>query len=77
MANGQPAFKLTDGLIKATAWANTTDKGTFYSIDLVRSYKDGNGEWKDTTSFSGGEVLRASNLLQQAHNKTLELKANA
>ena len=72
----QPAFTLRDGAIKATAWANTNDKGTFYSVDVVRGYKDANGEWKDTTSFSGSDLLRASNLMQQAYNKTLELKSN-
>ena len=75
--NQKPAFTLRDGLIKVTAWEKTGDNGTFYNIDLTRSYKDSGGDWKESTSFTGGDVLRASNLLQQAYNKTLELKANA
>jgi len=73
----KPAFTLRDGSIKATAWANTSDKGMFYSIDITRGYMTDNGEWKDTTSFSGGDALRASNLLKLAYNRTLQLKADA
>ena len=72
-----PAFKLRDGTITATAWANTSEKGVFYSVDISRSYKTDDGEWKETSSFSGNDALRASNLLTQAYNRTLELKADA
>ena len=73
----QPADTLRDGAIKATIWANASDKGTFYSVDLVRSYQDKQtGEWKDVTSFTGADALRASNLMALAYNRTLELKAN-
>jgi len=76
--NNKPAFKLRDGAITVTGWANTNDKGTIYNVDApIRSYKTDNGEWKETASLSGGEVLRAANLLTTAHNKILELKADA
>lgn len=74
----KPAFKIRDGLITVTAWANTNDKGTIYNVDApVRSYKTDNGEWKETSSLTGGEVLRAANLLTTAHNKILDLVADA
>lgn len=73
----KPVTTLRDGAIKATVWANESDKGTFYSVDVVRGYKDSaTGEWKDVASFSGGDVLRASNLLAKAYNYTLDLKAD-
>ena len=67
----QPAFKLRDGLISATIWENPSENGIFHSINIVRSYTDGNGEWKETTSFSGSDLLKAANLLQRAYNWTL------
>ena len=76
--SNKPVKTFRDGAIKATVWGNESDKGTFYSVDVVRSYKnDETGEWKDTTSFSGNEILRASNLLAKAYNHTLDLKADA
>lgn len=64
----KPVFKLKDGLVKASVWENPSDKGVFHSVSIVRSYTDGNGEWKETTSLSGSDILRAANLLQQAYN---------
>ena len=74
--NNKPAFTLRDGAIKATAWANDSEKGIFYSVDVSRGYKDQSGEWKETTSFSGNDILRAGNLYNAAYNRILELKAN-
>ena len=47
MAN-KPAFKFKLGLITATIW----DNDGFYSVDFARSYKDSDGNWKNTTSFA-------------------------
>lgn len=74
--NNQPAFTLRDGAIKATIWANDSEKGTFYSVDVTRSYKDKGGEWQETTSFSGSDILRAGNLYTAAYNRILQLKAD-
>lgn len=70
--SNQPKYKIRDGLIKATIWENDHKDGVFYSVDLRRSYTDGNGEWKETTSFSGSDLLRAANLLQRAYNWTVD-----
>lgn len=69
----RPIHKIRDGLIKATIWENSGQDGrVFYSVDLRRSYTDGNGEWKETTSLSGSDVLRGANLLQRAYNWTVD-----
>ena len=74
----QPAATLRDGAIKATIWKNAAkdaDKNDFYSVNIVRGYQDQDGNWKDTTSFSGAELLRVSNLAQRSYNKILQLRA--
>lgn len=75
MSNNQPVHTLRDGAIKATVWANRSEKGTFYSVIVVRGYKDQTDNWKDTDSFSGGDILKASNLYQSAYNFILSLIA--
>lgn len=71
----KPIFKLRDGLITATCWKNEHDGKPFYSVDLTRSYQTEDGEWKETNSFTGGDILRAGNLATSAYNRTLELRA--
>jgi hypothetical protein len=31
----------------ATLWKNATDNRSYYSVDIVRSYRDKNGEWQE------------------------------
>ena len=52
MAN-QPAFKFRLGLITATVW----DNDGFYSVDLSRSYRDKEGNWQNTMTFSHADLL--------------------
>lgn len=72
--SNSPFKTLRDGTIKATIWQNQTEKGAFYSVDIVRGYKDQNDEWKDTHSFSGAELLRVANLSTQAYNAISEAR---
>ena len=65
-----------DGLIKATIWANAGEKGTFHSVDLSRSYKDSKGDWQESTSFSGVELLKVSRLAERAYDEVAKLRAS-
>lgn len=70
----KPEATLRDGLLKATIWKNDSEKGAFYSVDLVRSYQDKDNNWKETSSMTGAELLRAANILTNAYNHILHLK---
>lgn len=73
----KPVQKFKDGTLEVAIWANETSEGkTFYSIDLKRSYKDGE-EWKETTSLNGDQALKAAHLLTKAHDAILDLRAEA
>ena len=74
-STNQPAFTLRDGRVKLTCWANSNDKGTFYSVDVVKGYQDANEAWKDTPQLSGTDILKAANLLTRAYNKISDLSA--
>ena len=74
-STNKPAFTLRDGRVKLTCWANHSDKGIFYSVDVVKGYQDANEAWKDTPQLSGTDILKAANLHTQAYNKISDLNA--
>ncbi|MGB0497541.1 MAG: hypothetical protein ACPGID_04320 [Rubricella sp.] len=57
-----PAHKIRLGLITATIW----DNDGFHSVDLQRSYRDANGEWKNTTSFAQADLLNVAKCAERA-----------
>ena len=61
MAN-QPAQKFRLGLIVATIW----DNDGFYSIDLSRSFKDAEGQWRNTSSFHHTDLLNVAKCAERA-----------
>jgi len=60
----QPTFKFRLGLITATIWKNDG----FYSVDFSRSYKDSDGNWKNTTSYAHADLLNISKCAERAEN---------
>lgn len=50
--NNKPVETFRSGSVKATIWSNTGDDNqVFYTATIARSYKDGNGEWKETQTY--------------------------
>ena len=47
----KPEFTVKAGGIQVSVWPNKTDKGTFRSITINKSYKDSAGNWKQSKSF--------------------------
>ncbi len=74
MASTPPASTLRDGNLKATIWQNEGERGAYYSTTFSRTYKDENGEYRETQSFSSGDLLRVSELARQAHNQSNALR---
>jgi len=71
-----PVDTIRDGSLKATIWKNTTEKGNFYSVNLTRSYKGEDGNWNETDSFSGSELLRVARLAEIAYSEILIRRGN-
>ena len=57
-----PAHKIKIGLVTATIWNNDG----FYSVDLSRSYKNGDNEWKNTSGFFQADLLNAAKCAERA-----------
>lgn len=70
----RPADTLRDGAVKATIWPNEGDNGTYYATSLSRSYKDSEGNTRDTNSFVGTDLLKVAEIARGAYERTNELK---
>ena len=69
----QPIDTIRDGALKATIWKNDSEKGSFYSVDISRTYKVGE-TFKDSYSFSGSEPLQVARLANIAYDEIAELR---
>jgi len=58
-------FKIGD--ISAAVWRNVSSHGyVFFNITVRRAYKDPDGNWQNTNSFTAKEALVAAECLRQA-----------
>jgi hypothetical protein len=60
--SNQPAHKIRIGLISATIWNN---EGS-HSVEVSRSYKSGDGDWKSTSGFFHTDLLNLAKCLERA-----------
>ena len=70
-----PFGKISVGLINASIWKNTTDKGTFYNVTFENRYRDSEGNWKSGHSYAAGDLLAVAKAADLAHSKIIELRA--
>jgi hypothetical protein len=75
-SKNKPVDSIRDGSLTASIWANESENGTRYSVDLTRSYKV-DDKWHTTQYLSNGEILRGSRLLTLAYDRILQLKTNS
>jgi len=80
-SNGQsknvPAHTVRVGSIKVAVWKNSTQNGPMFNSTLVRSYKNQQGEWAETSSLSRDDLLVAAKALDLAHTFIVETEAAA
>ncbi|MEO1009593.1 MAG: hypothetical protein AAFX79_13605 [Planctomycetota bacterium] len=77
--NSKPAETIRDGAIKATIWRNQSRNeganGPFYSVRFTRTYTDEQGQFHDSDSFSGTELLRVARLADIAYGTIVAMRA--
>lgn len=72
----KPAAKVVLFPIKAAIWRHETAKGTaVYSVTIDRSYRDAEGNWKNTDNLNEGDLLLACKALDLAHTEIVRLRA--
>lgn len=67
-----PEKKFRIGYITANVWKNDGTDRPFYTVDVQRTYKDGDGNLQNTSSLNAADLLNAAFLLQKANNWILE-----
>ena len=75
--NNKPADTIRYGGLKAVIWRNqpkTDDQKVRYTVNYIRSYKNSDGDWKDTTSFNEIDNLKLGHLIPKVADRILELK---
>ncbi|MFH1613794.1 MAG: hypothetical protein ABIG61_01740 [Planctomycetota bacterium] len=75
MAGQKPIAKFKAGMVSAAIWENQIEvKGktvTMLKATVQRRYKDKDGDWKSSQSFSRNEIPLAIYCLQQAFETML------
>ena len=68
----KPVHTVRMGKVKASIWANQSDKGiTRHNVTVCRIYKAGD-EWKESSSFGRDEIPLLAKVLDQAHTWMFE-----
>lgn len=78
MSTNTPASEVRDGLLRITIFRNESaepDAPPRYSGKASRSYQNQDGDWRETTSYSGTEHLRMARLHLKAYDAEMELRA--
>jgi hypothetical protein len=70
-----PAHKIRIANLQAVIWRNSGEKGPWYSVQVKRSYKNGDDQWRETDAMGYDDVLTAAKLLDQAHTWITEQMA--
>ena len=70
----KPAESLRDGAVKATIWRNQSESGVFFTVDFSRTYKGADGNYHDSHSFSGTQLLQLAQLAQTTYRRVGELR---
>ncbi len=78
MSQQIPIAKFKAGQVSAALWENQIEAGgrpaTILKATIQRRYKDTDGQWKSSTSFSRNEIPLAIHCLQKAFEKIVELQ---
>ena len=69
-----PAEKIRVGLITASIWENTNEKGTFHNVTFERRYKDAEGKWQTSHSYNTGDLLDLAKAADLAHTEILKAR---
>lgn len=65
-----PVQTLRDGPVVAKLWRHDSKNGPFISVTLGRTYQDEqSGEYRESRSLSGSDVLKGHALLLESHRE--------
>ena len=69
----RPEETLREGSLKAAIWRNEGERGAYHQVTLARTYKDKDGNLRDTGSFRSQDMLGLAELARRTHHEVQEL----
>lgn len=72
-ASRRPEETLREGSLKAAIWRNESQRGAYHQVTLSRTYKDAEGQLRDTGSFRSQDMLGLAELARRTHHEVQEL----
>ena len=70
----KPVDTLRDGNLKASIWRNEGENGPSFSTTFARTWRDDQGQFHDSQSYAGTDMLRVGELSRAAYHRTNELR---
>jgi len=61
------------GRLTAKIWENQGPNGSFYNVTVTRTYRDKQGKYHESTSFTQSDLLFAARLTHKAYDRIAEL----
>ena len=63
----EPEKTFKAGAVRAAIWTNRSERGSYRTVQLTRSYKDGHGSWKQSSTLRISDLPRATLVLNKAY----------
>jgi hypothetical protein len=63
----KPVHEVRLGRIKAAIWENEGDNGIRHNVTITRLYKNGDDEWKDSSSFGRDDLPLVEKVCHMTH----------
>lgn len=67
MSGNAPVKKFRIGYVTATIWKNEANDRQFYTVDVARTYKEGD-ELKNTSSLGHADIMNAVKVLERSEH---------
>jgi hypothetical protein len=75
-ATREPITRVKLFPVEAAIWRNSSKDGEpFYAVTFGRAYRDREGQWKNSSNFSGDDLLTLAKAADLAHSRIVELRA--
>ncbi len=71
----KPIMKISVGGCHAAIWQNIGQYGRYYTVSFDRTYKNGD-DYKSTQRLGFDDLLNAAKVMDAAHSKIMELRAD-
>ena len=77
MVGNEPVLKVQMGQLSAAAWTNKVerDNGSSFeriSVKIEKRYRDSDGNWKSSTSYTPTELLRLQHFVGKVIDKVYD-----